>query len=141
MKFFKNSFLLLLSVAILTFNACEGTDEDPIFEPDIPGMMEGYDLRTLNPDITSTHVTFKATLNTNDTRVTYGFMWYVPDANQAPNVTTLPVGAGAHNGEFTLPVTDLPRNTNLIVCSYVEREVAGELQQQIGEEIDFDWDF
>lgn len=141
MKFFKNSALLLLSVAFLTFSACEGTDEEPDFLEDIPGMLAGYDLHTLNPDVNDTHVVFKATLNTTDNRVGYGFMWYAPDALRAPEITTLPVGSGAHDGEFTLWVTDLPRNTELIVCSYVERIVDGELQQQIGEEIDFDWDF
>ena len=141
MKSLKNSLMLLLTGAVLMFSACEGTDEEPFLEPEIPGFLEGYDLHTLRPETNTDRVLFRATLNTTDDRVTYGFMWYVPSTSAAPEITTLPVGSGAHVGEFTLPVDNLPRNTELIVCSFVEREVNGVESQQIGEEIPFDWDF
>jgi len=141
MKSLKNSLMLLLTGAVLMFSACDGIDEEPIVEPEIPGLLEGYDLHTLNPDLNDDRVLFKATLNTDDTRVTYGFMWYIAEPNTAHEVTTLPVGSGAHNGEFTLPLTDLPKNRNLVVCSYVRLDLTGVPEDQIGEEIDFNWDF
>ncbi len=142
MRKLKNALFLLFLGASVILSSCEETGEEPLFIPEFPGAeMNHFDLTTLTPDVNSERVIFQASLNTDDSRITYGFMWYVkPQNNEQAIVHTLPVGEGAHNGTYSLSIDDLPKGVELVVCSYVELVVSSDPSQQIGEELNFGWD-
>lgn len=141
MKKLKNALFLLLAGVTILFSACEETETEPIlFEPEIPGELSHYDLTTLTPDINQDRVLFQAELNTDDQRISYGFMWYIKSNNGNPTVHTLEVGEGAHSGNYSLATSNLPRGVDLVVCSYVRLELASGTSEQIAEELEFGWD-
>ena len=145
MKTLKNYLFLLLAGTTFLFSACDET-EDPfeIVEPEIINQGAPYEIHTLQPDVLADRVIFKGNLHTTDSKVEYGFMWYVkPQGNESTEVTTVPVGTGQIVGEFSINQFDLPRGVDLVVCAYVEYPVSpnsSDVASEIGEEVDFDWD-
>ena len=142
MKDSKNILVLLCAGVLFLFCACNSSDGEGTPEaPNVRTEMGEFDLTTLRPDINQNQVLFQATLNTEDNSIDYGFMWYIlPGRSEQPTVHKVPVGSGAHTGTFSIPMTDLPKGQVLVVCSYVERSPGGPGYEQIGDELNFDWD-
>ncbi len=138
MKLIKNTALLLSLAMIVAVSACQEADTDPL--ANLPETFdEAFEIRTDQPEITSSEVTFKAEIlkAKEGHPTTYGFMWFRSGESE-PVVEEIEVGSGEFSGAFELAKSDLPKGIDLVVCAYVRSSLYLE-NTLIGEERDFRW--
>ncbi|MEL6561053.1 MAG: hypothetical protein AAFQ94_22870 [Bacteroidota bacterium] len=118
----------------------EGLDvrpADPVF---VGSLIEAVDITTDAPDVTSTQTVFNGAVSMDkdkEIEVVYGFFWYDPnDKLSEQNPNRIEVGVASGSFEFTSDeLTDLPRERELIVCAFVERDNRTEMN--VGDEVPF----
>lgn len=118
----------------------EGLDVRPV-EPIVVGsLIESVDITTDAPEVTKTETVFKGEVKMDkdkEIKVVYGFFWYdpnIPSSEQNPN--RIDVGEASGSFEFTSDeLTDLPREIELIVCAFVERD--NNTEMNVGDEVPF----
>lgn len=139
----KSAFIAVISGLLMTgcfserIESLDARPADPII---IGSVLDHVNITTGAPDVSKTNTVFKGRIKmeeNKEVRVTYGFFWYDPNneySTQNPN--RIEVGVASASLDFTSDgLRDLPREKELIVCAFVERDNNAEMN--VGDEVPF----
>lgn len=130
---------ILLAFVTVMFMSCAESSEEELFTDDViteeiqEGVLQAV---TLEPDVKSSTAVFNGEIKaiSEGAQVRYGFMWFNPKYSfQPPEVVEL--GVTGELQVFSITMTDLPANKDLVVCAFAE--YLDESEISVGDEVDF----
>lgn len=107
-------------------------EEQPFVDP---GSQQIF---TLIPEVSSSRAVFKGEIRSieNIGEVKYGFMWYALEGTENLDPIKVEVGSTSTAQSFSTEMLELPVETQLVVCAYIENS-GFEETMMIGDEQDF----
>lgn len=141
MKIMFNAKMIVLSFIIMTgLVSCQGLtgESDDLFEePDFEDFGMYHEVATFSPTVSNNSAIFKGevTFTQDAEKVQYGFMWFALNDDRYSVPTRIELGTTVADKSFSVVMTDLPVDTELIVCAFVRPESWQD--DLIGDEEDF----